>query len=289
MIQTILNLDFTLLAVYTFILGACIGSFLNVVIYRLPKMLEAEWRADCLLFLEKKETSNSPPFNLITLRSTCPSCQTKIKFYHNIPLLSFIFLKGRCAYCQTKLSYRYPLIELITAALSLFCFVFFGPTTSFLWSTLFIFALITLTFIDLDTQYLPDNITLSLLWLGLIAANFNTFISLSDALYGVLAGYLSLWSVNKLFYLITKKVGMGNGDFKLFAALGAWLGWQLLLPTILIASFSGAIIGVLYLKFKHKDNDTPIPFGPYLCLGGFITFFWGNPLLNWYLSSAQLI
>lgn len=270
-----------------FIVGLCFGSFFNVLIFRLPKMLECEWRKDCLAFLNQApEDEKKEAFNLCFPSSFCPKCKNKIRFYHNIPVLSFLFLKGKCAFCQVNVSIRYPIVELITALLALFCYFSFGLTPHFFASTLLVWTLLCLCYIDYDTQYLPDSLTLSLLWCGLLINLWAPFVPIKEAIYGALFGYLSLWSINQIFYLITKKVGMGNGDFKLFAALGAWLGYKLLLPVILIASFLGAIIGISYLKFYAKDNDTPIPFGPYLCLGGFIAFFWGNDLVSWYIAYA---
>jgi leader peptidase (prepilin peptidase)/N-methyltransferase len=266
-----------------------VGSFLNVVIYRLPIMLNNEWTSECRTFLKlAAEKTPVKSFNLFLPRSHCPSCQQTIPLLRNIPLFSYLLQKGRCAYCQQKISFVYPLIEVLTALLTLWCFIYWQASLAFVFSCLLIWGLICLTFIDLKTQYLPDNLTYPLLWMGLFASIFHTFCSPTEAIIGAIAGYMSLWLVVKIFYLLTKKVGMGQGDFKLFALIGAWTGWQTLALTLVISSFLGAIIGVLYLKFKGESHDTPIPFGPYLCLGGFVSFFWGSEILNWYLSTAMI-
>ena len=240
------------------------GSFLNVIIYRLPKMLQATWHTGC---------EQLPHFNLFLPRSRCQACQKTIPWWHNIPLVSFILLKGRCCFCQTQISWEYPIIELLTLLFSLLAAQQFGFNTKLLYVLGFIYFIICLTSIDFKHQLLPDSLTQGLLWLGLFA-NLNThFAILSDAILGAIAGYAILWLVTKLFYLWTKKIGMGHGDFKLLAALGAWFGWTSLPFILLIASSIGAISGVIYLKITRQTKETPIPFGPFLCLAGLCNLF----------------
>lgn len=282
-------MNYYLVCIYIFIIGLCVGSFLNVVIHRLPIMLQREWEKECVecLKLDKKQ-NDEQNFNLIIPRSFCPSCGKKIKWYQNVPLLSFFLLRGKCPNCQTKISLQYPFIELLTALLTLWCFTYWNLSAQFVLSSLLIWGLVSLAFIDLRTQFLPDVITIPLLWLGLWANTFDYFCTPKEAILGALIGYMSLWSVMKLFYLLTKKVGMGHGDFKLFALIGAWVGWQGLALTLFISSFLGALVGSIYLKVKDQSHQVPIPFGPYLCFAGFITFFWGKDVLNWYLSYSGL-
>ncbi|WP_409991049.1 prepilin peptidase [Cellvibrio sp.] len=275
------------------ILGLLVGSFLNVVIYRLPKMMEREWRAQCVEFLgadKIKDDSLTKPsaekFNLVTPNSTCPSCGHKIKPWENIPVISYVFLRGKCSACKTSISLRYPIIEAITGILSAIAIYTFGPNTTGLAGLLFTWCLIALTMIDFDTQLLPDSITLPLLWLGLIANYFGLFTSLDSALWGAIGGYLSLFSVYWLFKLLTGKEGMGFGDFKLLGALGAWLGWQMLLQIIMLSAFAGAIIGISMIVIRGRDRNIPIPFGPYLAIAGWIALMWGHDINQLYLSYA---
>ena len=275
------------------ILGLLVGSFLNVVIYRLPKMMEREWRIQCVDFLGADKiiddaTKNAPAekFNLVTPNSTCPSCGHKIKPWENIPVISYLFLRGKCSACKTSISIRYPIIEAVTGIFSAVAVYIFGPTTAGLACLIFTWCLIALTMIDFDTQLLPDSITLPLLWLGLIANSFGLFTSLDSALWGAIGGYLSLFSVYWLFKLLTGKEGMGFGDFKLLAALGAWLGWQMLLQIIMLSAFAGAIIGIGMIVIRGRDKNIPIPFGPYLAIAGWIALMWGHDINQLYLSYA---
>ncbi|WP_299771774.1 A24 family peptidase [uncultured Pseudoteredinibacter sp.] len=270
------------------ILGLLVGSFLNVVIYRLPKMLEREWKQYCGEILELKETAqestSKEEFNLVVPASTCPSCDHKIRAWENIPVISYLFLRGRCSNCKSSISIRYPIIEAVTAALSAVLAIKFGFGWQLAAALLLTWALISLTMIDIDTQLLPDNITLPLLWLGLILNSQGLFTSLTDALWGAVFGYLSLWSVYWIFKLLTQKEGMGYGDFKLLAALGAWMGWQALPVTILLSSVVGAVIGIAGILIMGRDKNIPIPFGPYLAIAGWIYFMWGETIVNAYLS-----
>ncbi len=275
------------------ILGLLVGSFLNVVIYRLPKMLEREWRGQCVEFLgadniiaDSSQPERTTPFNLITPNSTCPNCGHKIKPWENFPVVSYLYLRSKCSACKNHISLRYPIIETVTSILSVVAIYTFGPTTTGLACLVFTWCLIALTMIDVDTQLLPDNITLPLLWLGLIANYFGLFTSLDSALWGAIAGYISLWSIYWLFKLLTKKEGMGYGDFKLLGALGAWLGWQMLLQIILLSSLVGAVIGISMIVIRGRDRNIPIPFGPYLAIAGWIALMWGHDINHAYLMYA---
>ncbi|OLC68636.1 MAG: prepilin peptidase, partial [Betaproteobacteria bacterium 13_1_40CM_4_64_4] len=264
----------------------CIGSFLNVVIHRLPKMLDRGWRAQCAE-LSGEPPPELPPYNLITPRSQCPACGHRIAAFENIPVLSFLFLRGRCSACAAPISGRYPTIELLTGALTIAAVLRFGVTPSAAAACLLIWALIALTFIDFDTQLLPDSLTLPLLWGGLLAnvARLVPGVSLRDAVVGAIAGYVSLWTIYWLFKLIRGKEGMGYGDFKLLAALGAWLGWQMLPLIVLLSSFVGAIIGIGLVVFKGRDHQIPLAFGPYLAIAGVIALFFGRSLISLYLPA----
>ena len=273
----------------TFVFSLMIGSFLNVVIFRLPKMLEQGWKRECREFLADEVTTptNTGDEEIITLStpsSTCPSCQHKIRFYENIPLISWLFLRGKCSQCQSKISLRYPLVELTTAILSVVIAANFGVTFTTLMLLALTWGLICLTLIDYDHMLLPDQITLPLLWLGLLVNINDAIVPLSDAVIGTVAGYMSLFSVFWLFKLVTGKEGMGHGDFKLVAVFGAWIGWQLLPLLILMASAVGAIIGISLMVFKNHQREQAIPFGPYLAIAGWITLIWGNGIWSWYLS-----
>ncbi|WP_373567771.1 A24 family peptidase [Colwellia sp. M166] len=273
-----------------FIFSLLVGSFLNVVIYRLPKMLEQGWKRECREFLADELAKPTQPTNeaLITLStpsSTCPNCQHKIRFYENIPLLSWLFLRAKCSQCQSRISLRYPLVELSTALLSMLIAAHYGTTLTTLFLLILTWGLVCLTLIDYDHMLLPDQITLPLLWLGLLVNINGAIVPLNDAVIGAVAGYMSLFSIFWLFKLVTGKDGMGHGDFKLVALFGAWIGWQLLPLLILMASAVGAVIGISLMVFKNHQREQAIPFGPYLAIAGFITLLWGNNIWSWYLSS----
>ena len=275
----------------TFIFSLMVGSFLNVVIFRFPKMLEQGWKRECREFLadelKEPERNIDNEQNSITLSkpsSTCPSCQHKIRFYENIPVISWLFLRGKCSKCQNKISIRYPLVELSTAVLSVVIAANFGVTITTLGLLVLTWGLVCLTLIDLDHMLLPDQFTLPLIWLGLVININGAIVPLSDAVIGAIVGYMSLFSIFWLFKLITGKEGMGHGDFKLVAVFGAWIGWQLLPLLILMASAVGAIIGISMMVFKNHQREQAIPFGPYLAIAGWITLLWGEGIWAWYLS-----
>ncbi len=267
-----------------FIVGSMVGSFLNVVIHRLPRMMEAQWRDDCAQ-LAGAEPAARQAYNLAVPGSACPHCGHAIRWYENIPVVSYLVLKGRCSACGTAISARYPLIELLSACLTAFTFWHCGATATAMAASIVMWSLIALTFIDYDTQLLPDDITLPLLWLGLLWNIDNGFVPLQDAVLGAVVGYLLLWLVYHVFRLLTGKEGMGYGDFKLLAALGAWLGWAMLPLIILASSVVGAIIGVGMIALAGHDRAKPIPFGPYLALGGLIALYWGDTIVRDYLGS----
>lgn len=275
---------------YTIILGLFIGSFLNVVIYRLPKMLEQDWKQQCAVLLEQdqleKQFAKAEKVTLSKPNSSCPKCQHEIKPWENIPLLSFLFLGGKCSQCKNKISMRYPLVEIATSVLSLMVIMTFGATYAGLAALFFTWSLVALTMIDADTQLLPDNITLPLLWAGLILNSFNLFTTLEASLWGAVCGYLALWLVYQLFKQLTGKEGMGYGDFKLLAALGAWLGWQQLPIIILLSSVVGAVIGITLILIKGRDKNIPIPFGPYLAIAGWISLIWGEDLFRFWMRTV---
>ncbi|AWB68727.1 prepilin peptidase [Saccharobesus litoralis] len=268
----------------------CIGSFLNVVIHRLPKMLEKEFLCECREYLtdELKKPSNDQQtdqtYNLVKPNSTCPSCNTAIKPWHNIPIFGWLTLRGKCANCQNPISVRYPLVELLTGVTGAFAAWYFGYGLAAFAAIIFTCLIIAMTFIDLDSMLLPDQLTLPLLWLGLLVNYQAIFVPLHDAVLGAVLGYLALWSIFWLFKLVTGKEGMGYGDFKLLAALGAWMGYQALLPIILISSFVGAVLGIIILKTR-KDEEQRIPFGPYLAIAGWIAFYWRDNLIHFYLHN----
>lgn len=272
------------------ILGLLLGSFLNVVIYRLPVMLERLWHRQCaeLDGTQKAQTTEDKPFNLVSPRSRCPHCGHGIGALENIPILSFLWLRGKCSACSRPISWRYPLVELLTALLSFAVAWHFGASFAGLAALVLTWSLIALAFIDYDHQILPDDITLPLLWAGLLVNLGGTFVSLPSAVLGAAAGYGSLWLVYHAFRLVTGKEGMGFGDFKLFAALGAWLGWQLLPLIILFASFFGALIGIAFILFFGRDRRLPIPFGPFLCAAGGVALLWGQDLTRYYLQFMRL-
>lgn len=271
-----------------------IGSFLNVVIHRLPIMLHRRFKTECLNYLTEhhqtllqhdavtKKLAQTAPYNLVVPRSACPQCGHKISALENIPMFSYLWLRGRCRGCQTPISVRYPVVEALTALLAFVVAWKFGVTLAMLMAVVLTFALISLTFIDLDTQYLPDEITLPLLWLGLIL-NFNhLFTDFASAFWGAVAGYLTLWTVYQVFKLITRREGMGFGDFKLLALLGAWLGWQVLPAIVIISASIGSVVGFILIVFRQHDRRIPIPFGPYLAGAGWVVLIWGKEINQFY-------
>lgn len=270
------------------LLGLVVGSFLNVVIHRLPKMMLHDWQAQAREVLELPGEKPGEPFNLLLPNSHCPGCGHEIRPWENIPLLGWLFLGGRCSACKTPISVRYPLVELACGLLSAHVAWHYG----FGWQAgamlLLGWGLLAMSLIDYDHQLLPDSLVLPLLWLGLILNSFGLFVSLEDALWGAVAGYLSLWSVYWLFKLLTGKEGMGYGDFKLLAMLGAWGGWQILPLTILLSSLVGAVLGIVILRLRRAESGTPIPFGPFLALAGWIALLWGERITGSYLQFAGL-
>ena len=271
------------LAAVAGLLGLCVGSFLNVVIHRLPKMMEQDWHAQCA-DLRGETPSTATALTLARPRSRCPSCGHQITALENIPIISYLLLRGRCSSCGTSISLRYPVVEAVTGLLSAYAVWHFGPTLQGAGALLLIWALIALTGIDFDTQLLPDSITLPLLWLGLAFNLAGTYVDLFSAVIGAMIGYLTLWSVFWLFKLATGKEGMGFGDFKLLAALGAWLGWQMLPAIILLSSIVGAVVGISLIVATRHGRNTPIPFGPYLAAAGIIALFWGPQLTRSHLG-----
>jgi leader peptidase (prepilin peptidase)/N-methyltransferase len=281
------------------LLGLLVGSFLNVVIYRLPIMLEREWREQCeeLLAADGRATPATEPlevFNLLQPRSRCPACGAPVRAWQNIPVVSWLLLGGRCSSCKTAISVRYPLVELATGLLSGLLVWRFGATLDAAFALLLLWSLVALTMIDIDQQLLPDSITLPLLWLGLFVGLFQPatselpFADLRSGVIGAMVGYCSLWSVYWLFRLLTGKEGMGYGDFKLLAALGAWLGWQMLPLIILLSALAGAIVGVTMIVLLGRDRQIPIPFGPYLATAGLIALLWGPQINTAYLRFSGL-
>jgi leader peptidase (prepilin peptidase) / N-methyltransferase len=271
-----------------------IGSFLNVVIHRLPIMMERDWRE------QAAELANTPPeielpegrFDLVVPRSQCPSCSTLIKSWQNIPVISYLFLRGKCANCGESISARYPLVEMMTAVLAALCAWRFGASWEALMAIVMTLALVPIAMIDADTQLIPDSIVLPLMWVGLgmclfapMAGAETLFIAPQDAIVGAMAGYLSLWSIYWLFKLVTGKEGMGYGDFKLLAALGAWLGWQQLPMIILMSAVVGAVVGISLMAFRKHERSVPIPFGPFLAAAGWITMIWGDTIRTTYLDA----
>ena len=270
-------------ALFAGVVGLLVGSFLNVVIHRLPKMMERDWLEQCAE-LNGKTAEPAPRYNLLVPRSACPHCSHAISAAENIPVISYLFLRGKCKGCGAAISPRYPIVEAISGLLSGYAAWHFGFGLAGLAAVAFVWALIALTFIDFDTQLLPDDITLPLLWLGLLLNLNDTYTTLPNAVVGAVAGYLILWSVYWLFKLATGKEGMGFGDFKLLAAIGAWLGWQMLPLVILLSSLVGAVVGVTLIVIAKHGRNIPIPFGPYLAGGGLIALFWGQTLTQSYLQ-----
>jgi leader peptidase (prepilin peptidase)/N-methyltransferase len=273
------------------LLGLLIGSFLNVVIHRLPLMLDRQWRRQCLELDGKAEADAVPAFNLITPRSACPACKAPITALQNIPVLSYLFLRGHCAGCGKRISARYPLVELLTAVASGIVAWKFGYGTSAAAALLLTWFLIALTFIDIDHQLLPDNLTLPLLWLGVLAslvlpeaAGLPVPVDLRSSVIGAILGYVSLWSIYQAFRLLTGKEGMGYGDFKLLAALGAWLGFEMLLPIVLLAAAVGAIVGTALILRGRQKRGVPMAFGPFLAAAGWLALLFGHEMVDRYLS-----
>jgi leader peptidase (prepilin peptidase)/N-methyltransferase len=282
-LSDLLRAEPTFFVTFSAIFGLAVGSFLNVVIHRLPKMMEREWHNNCLE-LQGKEVPEQSKYTIVTPRSACPNCGHNITALENIPVISYLMLSGKCKGCKSKISMRYPLIEALTGAVVGAVACKYGYTYSSLFAFIFVFALVALTFIDFDTQLLPDDITLPLLWLGLLFNLNGGFVDIKSAVLGAVFGYLILWSVYWLFKLVTGKEGMGYGDFKLLSAIGAWFGWQLLPAVILLSSVVGAIIGIAMIMFKGKSGGTAIPFGPFLALGGIAALFFGQQLSAFYLA-----
>ncbi|QQK61730.1 prepilin peptidase [Shewanella sp. LC6] len=285
----------------SFVFAATIGSFLNVVIHRFPVMMKREWQQECNQYLQEyhadivkqvgieklnKPIDHYPPkYNLVVPGSACPKCKTSIQPWHNLPILGWLMLRGKCAACHAPISSRYPIIELITGLLVATLAWHFGPSGQFVFAAILTFVLIALTGIDLDEMLLPDQMTLPLLWLGLLINLNHTFTNPTDAIIGAAVGYLSLWSIFWLFKLLTGKEGMGYGDFKLLAVFGAWLGWQMLPLVILLSSLVGALVGITLIVTKRNQLANPIPFGPYIAAAGWIALIWGQPIVDWYLST----
>ena len=266
----------TLIMLYALIVGLCVGSFLNVLIYRLPRMMHLQWQQEAAHILETDPEPATTAFNLSIPHSHCPSCEHPIKWWQNIPVISFILLKGKCASCKTAISWRYPLVELTTGLLTLAAASQTSSMTELILTSILIWGLIALMLIDYDTQLLPDSITLPLLWLGLIANSFSLFTDLNSALWGAVIGYLCLWSIYWVFKLLTGKEGMGAGDFKLLACIGAWLGWQTLPSAILLSAGLGSVIGIAMIVFTKRSSQQTIPFGPYLGLAFLVLLFFGD-------------
>ncbi|MBI2312760.1 MAG: prepilin peptidase [Betaproteobacteria bacterium] len=265
------------------VLGLIVGSFLNVVIYRLPRMMQHDWQAQCAE-LRGDPIPDAQPFNLVVPRSACPACGHRITALENVPLVSYLALKGRCSACRSPISPRYPIVEAASGLLTGFIAWNYGFTPAAFAAMVFAWAMIALTAIDLDTQLLPDSVTLPLLWAGLLINLSGIFTDLRSAVIGAVAGYLILWSVYWLFKLVTGKEGMGYGDFKLLAAIGAWLGWKMLPLVILLSSAVGALVGIGLMVLARHGRNVPIPFGPYLAGGGLIALFWGEAILRAYLD-----
>ncbi|MFP4160727.1 MAG: prepilin peptidase [Ectothiorhodospira sp.] len=275
----------------TALLGLVIGSFLNVLIHRLPLMMERQWQREARAWLgEEAPTGEGTdrPFNLLVPHSRCPACGHRIRVRENIPVLSYLILRGRCAACRTRISPQYPLVETAAAVLAVTVIAHFGATWAGAAALLLTWSLLALAVIDLRTSLLPDTLTLPVLWLGLVLNLGGIFTDPTSSLLGAVLGYLSLWSVYQAFRLLTGKEGMGYGDFKLFALLGAWLGWQMLPLIILLASLVGALVGLTLIVLRGRDRELPIPFGPYLAAAGWIALLWGEPMVTAYLRSAGL-
>ncbi|GAB3378740.1 prepilin peptidase [Lysobacter fragariae] len=269
-------------------LGLLVGSFLNVVILRTPPRLMWQWKKDAREVLELPEVYDPPPPGIVVERSHCPHCKHALSWYENIPVFSWLALRGKCRNCKAPISAQYPLVELLTMLAFVTCVWQFGFGWQGFGAMVFSGFLISMSGIDLRTQLLPDSLTLPLMWLGLVAASDNLYFPVKPAVIGAAVGYTSLWSVCWVFKQLTGKDGMGQGDFKLLAAIGAWTGLKGILPTILVSSLVGAIIGSIFIAMKGKDRNTQIPFGPYLAIAGWIVFFWGQPLIDGYMRISGL-
>ena len=289
-LESILQLDPAVLYLFCLLLGASVGSFLNVVIFRLPVMMERDWKSQCRELLEQNSSDekDTETLNLATPASRCPNCGHRIRPWENIPIISYLLLRGRCSGCKTRISLRYPSVELVTALFSLLVVVHFGFTWQAAAALPLTWALIALSMIDFDHKLLPDIIVIPFVWLGLLISMFGIFTDSHASIIGAVAGYLSLWTVFQLFKLLTGKEGMGYGDFKLFALFGAWLGWQYLAQIILISSVVGALLGISMIIFRGRDHTIPIPFGPYLATAGWISLLWGEEINTAYLTWAGL-
>lgn len=275
--------DPIILSIVAGLMGIALGSFLNVVIHRLPKIMESDWQAECAE-MRGESLPHVKKLNLATPPSHCPKCGHNITALENIPIISYLALRGRCSACQSRISPRYPLVEALSGLLSSYAVWHFGASWSAIGALCFVWCMIALAFIDFDTQLLPDSITLPLLWLGLLLNVGSVFADLKSAVIGAAAGYLFLWSVYWAFKLVTGKEGMGYGDFKLLAAIGAWLGWLMLPLVILVSSLVGAVVGIVLIVFARHGRNVPIPFGPYLAVAGTIALFWGKSLTREYLG-----
>jgi len=295
-IVTLVQASPALLIALTTVLGLLVGSFLNVVVYRMPIMLQRDWRAQCHEFLDLKNkepdinaaTAKFSIFNLQKPDSHCPLCNHKIRAWENIPILSYVFLlRGKCSSCKARISIRYPTVEAATGILSALVAASFGATWLTLAVLILVWCLISLTLIDFDHQLLPDDITIPLLWLGLAvnAADLGMQVTITDAVIGAIAGYLVLWGFYWAFKLLTGKEGMGYGDFKLLAALGAWMGWQSLLPIVILSSLVGAVFGLAMIVIMGRDKSIPMPFGPYLAGAGYLMLIWGPQISDFYYSA----
>ncbi|KJZ35468.1 A24 family peptidase [Pseudomonas fluorescens] len=287
-LNDILTLQPLTFVIAALLVGLLIGSFLNVMVWRLPKMLDREWREEAREVLGLPSETPLPTFNLMLPHSQCPHCGHRIRAWENIPLLSYLFLRGRCSNCTAAISKRYPLTELACGLLSAFIAWHFGFGWQACMVLLLSWGLLTMSLIDAEHQLLPDVLVLPLIWLGLILNSFGLFVSLHEALWGAVAGYLALWSVFWLFKLITGKDGMGHGDFKLLAMFGAWGGWQILPLTILLSSMVGAVVGVILLRLRNAKTSTPIPFGPFLAIAGWIALLWGGQITGFYWQFVGL-
>lgn len=287
--------NMTIALVVFALLGLCVGSFLNVVIHRIPLMMVASWRQECSQFMSQQAdmplehtsvltqvVSGDAPITLSTPASRCPHCAHKIRWYENIPLISWLVLRGRCSDCQAPISIRYPIVELVTALLSALVIYQFGVTAAGVFALVLVWTLIALTGIDFDTQLLPDRLTFPLAGLGLAVNSQSWFVSPTESIWGLLLGFLSLWVVVKIFYLITKKHGMGQGDFKLLAVMGAWLGPMMLPLIILLSSLLGSIVGIILMR--KQGESKPFAFGPYIAIAGIIALLYGSDIINWYLA-----
>jgi leader peptidase (prepilin peptidase) / N-methyltransferase len=283
----LLENELAVLALVAMVLGCTVGSFLNVVCLRLPKMMEREWREQCCEMLDTP-LDPTEPFNLAFPPSRCPQCGHSIRAWENIPVVSYLLLRGRCAGCQTAISKRYPIVEASCGLLSAIVAWHFGFTWQCAAALALTWTLLTLSIIDFDTQLLPDDITLALLWAGLLLALAGVFTPLRDAVIGAAAGYLVLWCVYWIFKLVTGREGMGYGDFKLLAALGAWMGWQAIPQIILLSSMTGAVFGITMIIFRGRDRQIPMPFGPYLATAGWISLLWGSEISRWYMGVSGL-